>query len=442
MIDFARPIAPAPTSAPAPTLGDEIARLSAHIEAATGRLFALIREFDASEDWVDEGFTSCAGWLGWRTSIGPGAARERVRVARALGKLPLMDAALCAGRLSYSVARALTRIATPENEAMLLETARHTPAADLERLARAWQRADRAEAMELADERERHARRKLWLFPQPDGSWRLIADLDPEVGARLQKALDAAEEELYGVEADPDTPLDARRADAMGLVAEAALGEGLGAGSGSKSDRFQVVVHVSAETPECDTCDTSSHDERSPKPPRIEHGPYVSAETARRLACDASVVVMTHDREGNALDVGRKRRTPPPALRRALDHRDGGCRFPGCRNRFCESHHVKHWTRGGETKLGNLLLLCRRHHRRLHEGGWTMELDESGEPRFYRPDGSLMPPVPEAPEMPREPVRALEGRHDALGIEIDSWTPTPDWEGDHLDTDWALFVLR
>jgi hypothetical protein len=103
---------------------------------------------------------------------------------------------------------------------------------------------------------------------------------------------------------------------------------------------------------------------------------------------------------------------------------------------------VRHWTRGGETKLGNLLLLCRRHHRRLHEGGWTMDLDESGEPRFYRPDGSLMPPVPEAPEMPREPVRALEGRHDALGIEIDSWTPTPDWEGDHLDTDWALFVLR
>jgi len=338
--------------------------------------------------------------------------------------------------LSYSVARALTRIATPENEAMLLETARHTPAADLERLVGAWQRADRAEAIELADGRERHARRKLWLLPQPDGSWRLIADLDPEVGALLQKALYAAEEELYGIEADPDTPLDARRADAIGLVAESALGEGLRAGS--KSERFQVVVHVSAETPECHTCDTSSHHE----PPRIEHGPYVSAETARRLACDASVVVMTHDRDGNVLDVGRKRRTPPPALRRALDHRDRGCRFPGCRNRFCESHHVQHWTRGGETKLGNLLLFCRRHHRRFHEGGWTMVLDESGDARFYRPDGSLMQAVPEAPTLPAEPAEAFAGRHDELGIEIDARTATPEWEGDRLNIDWALFTLR
>ena len=311
-------------------------------------------------------------------------------------------------------------------------------------------RADRAEALELADERERHARRKLWLLPQPDGSWRLIADLDPEVGAVLQKALYAAEEELYGVEADPDTPLDARRADAIGLVAESALGQGLRAGSAS--ERFQVVVHVSAETPECDTCDTSSHHERSPvtpppagpppEPPRIEHGPHVSAETARRLACDASVVVMTHDREGNVLDVGRKRRTPPPALRRALDHRDRGCRFPGCRNRFCESHHVQHWTRGGETKLGNLLLFCRRHHRCFHEGGWTMELGEAGEARVYRPDGSLMPAVPEPPAPPAEPARALAARHEELGVAIDAWTATPAWEGDRLDTDWALFTLR
>ena len=151
---------------------------------------------------------------------------------------------------------------------------------------------------------------------------------------------------------------------------------------------------------------------------------------------------MTHDRDGNVLDVGRKRRTPPPALRRALDHRDRVCRFPGCRNRFCESHHVRHWTRGGETKLGNLLLLCRRHHRRFHEGGWTMELDEKGDARFYRPDGSLMPPVPEPPALPAEPATALADRHDALGLQIDSWTVTPDWEGDRLDVDWALFTLR
>jgi len=152
---------------------------------------------------------------------------------------------------------------------------------------------------------------------------------------------------------------------------------------------------------------------------------------------------MTHDRDGNVLDVGRKRRTPPPALRRALDHRDGArCRFPGCRNRFTESHHVHHWTRGGETKLSNLLLFCRRHHRLFHEGGWTMELGEGGEARIYRPDGTRMPDVPEPPAPPDAPAAALAGRHDALGLTIDAWTATPDCEGDRMDTDWALSVLR
>jgi hypothetical protein len=448
MIDFAR----------APSLGDEIARLSAHIEVATARLLALIREFDASEDWFEEGFTSCARWLSWRTGIGPGAARERVRVAKALGDLPVLSAALGEGRLSYSVARALTRIATPENEAELVETARHTPAADLERLVGAWRRADRSEAEELQDERERHARRELWLTPDEDGSWRIRGRLDPEAGAVLQKALEAAAEALYGrVPADPETPAEARRADAIGLLAEAALGEGLGAEANvaARAERFQVVVHVSAETLQCDTCDTSSHGERSPvgpavgpapEPPRIEHGPPVSAETARRLACDAGVVPMTHDRSGNVLDVGRKRRSVPTALGRALAHRDGGCRFPGCRARFYDRHHVHAWTDGGPTELGNLVQLCRRHHWLVHEGGWSVRVDDgdgaAGEVSFHRPDGRHLPRVPEPETLPAEPVRELERTHEGLGLEIDPWSITPDWEGDRIDTDWALDVLR
>ena len=437
MIDFAR----------APSLGDEIARLSAHIEVATARLLTMIREFDASEDWFEEGFTSCARWLSWRTGIGPGAARERVRVAKALGDLPVLSAALGEGRLSYSVARALTRIATPENEAELVETARHTPAADLERLVGSWRRAERSEAEELQDERERHAQRELWLIPDEDGSWRIRGRLDPEAGAVLQKALEAAAEALYGrVTADPETPAEARQADAIGLVAEAALGEGLGAKANvaGRAERFQVVVHVSAETLQCDTSgDIEPAPESPSEPPRIEHGPPVSAETARRLACDAGVVTMTHDRSGNLLDVGRKRRSVPTALRRALAHRDGGCRFPGCRARFYDRHHVHAWTEGGPTKLGNLVLLCRRHHWLVHEGGWSVQIDgDAGEVRFHRPDGRLLPRVPEPEPVPAEPVRALERAHEGLGHEIDPWTITPDWEGDRIDTGWALFVLR
>jgi len=425
MIDFARPA----------SRGDEIACLSAHIEAATGRLLALIRDFDESEEWVDEGFTSCARWLSWRTGISPGAARERVRVARALGELPALSEALSAGQVSYSVARALTRIATADNEAELLGVALVTPAADMERLVAAWKRADRSEAEELDAERARHERRGLWLVLDEDGSWRLRGRLDPEVGAALRKALDAASEILYAE--DRETPDEQRRADAIGLVAEAALGGGF-EGKTTRADRFQVVVHVSAETLGCDTSGGAA----DPEPPRIEHGPDVSAETARRLACDAGIVTMTHAPDGSVLDVGRRRRSPTTAVRRALAHRDGTCRFPDCRVRFCESHHVTGWTKGGKTKLTNLLLLCRRHHRFLHEGGGSVEFREGGEVVFHRVDGRPVRRIPDRPGVPPAPMGELEHTNDRLGLEIDPWTVTPDWEGDRMDVDWAVEVLR
>jgi len=140
--------------------------------------------------------------------------------------------------------------------------------------------------------------------------------------------------------------------------------------------------------------------------------------------------------------VGRRRRRPTVAIRRALAHRDGVCRFPDCRVRFCESHHVTGWTRGGKTKLTNLLLLCRRHHRLLHEGGWAVEFREDGDVVFHRPDGRPMARIPKRPSVGVEPVRELERTHDALGLRIDPWTVTPDWEGDPMDTDWALYALR
>lgn len=167
-------------------LGDEIARLAAHIHAATYRLLVLIREFDEREGWGG-GFRSCAHWLGWRTGIAPGPSREKVRVAKALAGLPLISGAMERGALSFSKARALTRVATAENEEALLELSEHATAAHIEKIVRAWRRVDRQEDAEA--ERERHESRYVNLHIDEDGTYVLRGRLDPEVGELLEKAL-------------------------------------------------------------------------------------------------------------------------------------------------------------------------------------------------------------------------------------------------------------
>ena len=170
-------------------------------------------------------------------------------------------------------------------------------------------------------------------------------------------------------------------------------------------------------------------------------GIHVSAETARRLACDAATVTMHHGPGGEILDVGRRTRTISPALRRALAARDRQCRFPGCGNRRCDGHHIEHWTDGGRTALDNLVLLCRRHHRAVHEEGYRVTIDAAGDVKFLRPDGR---PLPEAPPAPAWTGPALEPTNDGLaaaGIEIDADTATPSWRGERLDLDYAMHVL-
>jgi hypothetical protein len=175
-------------------LGDEIAELSAHLDAATARLLALIREFDARGGW-NSGFRSCAAWLSWRVGLDLGAARERVRVARALETLPLLAEALARGELSYAKVRALTRVATPETEVRLLGVGRAGTAAHVERIVRGWRWVDRrAEARET---KLRHAGRALHVRQEEDGMVVVRGRLEPEVGALLIQALAAARETLY-----------------------------------------------------------------------------------------------------------------------------------------------------------------------------------------------------------------------------------------------------
>jgi Domain of unknown function (DUF222) len=147
-------------------LGAEIAALSAHLDAATAHLLDLIREFDVHAGW-NNGFRSCAHWLNWRVGLDMGAARERVRVARALGTLPLLSQALAKGELSYAKVRALTRVATPETEARLLAVGRAGTADQVERIVRGWRRMDRK--AEIAEAQRQHAYRALRVYQAEDG---------------------------------------------------------------------------------------------------------------------------------------------------------------------------------------------------------------------------------------------------------------------------------
>jgi len=418
-------------------LGDEIAEVSAHLDAATARLLDLIREFDARGGW-NSGFSSCAAWLSWRVGLDLGAARERVRVARALGSLPRLAQGLSRGELSYAKVRALTRVATPETEARLLAVGRAGTAAHVERIVRGWRRVDRkAEAREA---KHRHISRGLHVRHDEDGMVVVTGRLEPEVGALLVQALAAARETLYqrarrtgnaSAETRETPTMAQQQADALALVAETALHHGMD--PGTPGERYQVVVHVDAP---------ALADPDQPGQSVLEDGTHVSAETSRRLACDASRVVMRHDPDGRVVEIGARTRTIPPALRRALQHRDRGCRFPGCGGRFHEGHHIRHWAHGGPTILSNLTLLCRRHHRAVHEEGYTIARGPDGALQFRRPDGRLVPEVPPPAPVPAKPVEALRTLHDAEGLHIDARTGCARWLGEGLNVGWAIDVLH
>ena len=174
----------------------------------------------------------------------------------------------------------------------------------------------------------------------------------------------------------------------------------------------------------------------------LEGGIRVSAEMSRRLACDASRVVMRHDADGRVVEVGARTRTIPPALRRALHHRDQTCRFPGCRGQIREGHHVQHWARGGPTTLSNLVSLCRRHHRAVHEEGYQVARNAEGEFQFRRPDGDELPDVPPPAPVPEEPIDAVRAENEARDVQITARTACAQWLGEPLDLGWAIDVLH
>jgi len=300
----------------------------------------------------------------------------------------------------------------------------------------------------------RHRARGLHVYQDEDGMVVIHGRLEPEAGAVFRKALEAAREALYerarangvtntSVSAetlDPATGLivcedmptwGQQQADALGLLAETVLHHGIE--PGTPGGRYQVVVHVDASV---------LADPEAPGQSVLEDGAHVSAETSRRLACDASRVVMRHDADGRVTEVGARTRSIPPALRRVLQHRDHGCRFPGCGLPFGQGHHIQHWANGGPTTLSNLAMLCRRHHRAVHEEGYRVERQPDGELRFIRPDGRLLPDIPPPTVVPTDPVETLRLQNDTRDVHIDARTSRPDWLGERLDIGWAIDVLH
>ena len=262
-------------------LAAEICTLTGHINAANHRWLMLIAEFDRRNGWSDSATQSCAHWLNWKCGIAMGAAREKVRVARALENLPKVSAAMASGQLSYSKVREITRVASAETEDYLLMIAEHGTAQHVEKLVRAYRRCQDAE--ELSREACQQQNRCVSFRYDDDGSLILNCRLPAEAGALVLKALELAVESYPWNDVPAGTspervPFSARRADALALVAESFLAHGALEARGT--DRHQIVVHVAAETLRDRTAGCCE----------FEHGPSMAAETARRLACDASVV--------------------------------------------------------------------------------------------------------------------------------------------------------
>jgi hypothetical protein len=335
----------------------------------------------------------------------------------------------------------MTRVATAKNEEYLLMIARHGTAVHVERLVRNYRKVKRIEALEK--ENTRHAQRELHWYVDDEGYWVIRGRLTAEQGALIQNVLQQVMEEdlreqqgvpagissvssMDEIHSQPE-PVALRRADALVRMAQGYSSTE----STNSGDRFMVHVHTDLETLKAEGTGGEAE---------LEDGGNISAETARRVSCDAGVVHWLDSSDGEPLSIGRKSRSIPPAIRRALQRRDGGCRFPGCTNsHFVDAHHIQHWSDGGETAMENLLLLCRHHHRLVHEGGFGIRTSTEGVIEFSNPAGEGIPTGPARNS--RGNAWSLFEHHNESGIHITPKTAQSQWLGEKMDDDMAVQVM-
>lgn len=446
--DVATADAPIAMVMPIERVEARMVELASQIAGATCELLCLVAQFDAAKGAKSWGLKSTAHWLSWKCGLGMTAAREQVRVARKLVVFPTLVGEFQAGRLSYSKVRSITRIATEATVGTWISWAKQSTAAELDRIVSGARKVGESE-----DAQAQRASRRVSYRWDEDGTLVGSFRLPPEDGAKLIAALEAAKsvmpdrvEDAIAVE-DEATPacatcvqasvdrhaeapceligehdcdrmaahaaqsncadasaeaLAERRptkltADALTFLVDRAAewmrahpgGDVAGLPGIDAADRFQLVIHAAAEAPAAgDLFDNA----------RIDNGPRLHPDTARRLACSCPYAIQTEDANGNPLHLGRKARRARGRLARAVHHRDGGrCQAPGCTNRTSVIHHIIYWTNGGETCIENLISLCDAHHWLVHEGGWTITTLAPGRWLFQRADGSAVPHVVGAP---------------------------------------------
>ena len=411
----------------------DLAARAAGIHAAEAELVGLIGEVARDGGWAGPGLRSVGHWGSIELGVAAHTVNDMAATAERLRSLPLLAAEFASGRLGFDKVRPVAAVATEATEADFVELAQQGTVEQLRRITNAFRRENPDSDDGPERSKAQRQARGLWCDSvlDRDGLVRIVAKLAPDDAALVMTAVRAHAEALWrdehgkdeptdtddaicegsqdlarrlhptvpGVEGDdvdpqPFEPSAARRADA--LVALAGTGLEAGPTPTSGGEPAEVVVHVAAEFLAGHTETGRCH---------LDLGPAVSRDTARRLSCDCTITVMVAEALGRPLGVGRSTRTPPRWLRRALTHRDGGCAFPGCgHTRFVHAHHIRHWANGGPTNLDNLVLLCPKHHRAVHEGGYRVLLLPSGRAEFRRPNGQpiLRPPQPATTgDMPR-----------------------------------------
>ncbi|MFT6305101.1 MAG: hypothetical protein ACI9US_003389 [Gammaproteobacteria bacterium] len=377
------------------TIAQQVKTLAQALDRGTCKLILLLPEFDRHKAWAQDGQHSCVAWLNAYCGMSPSSAHDRRRVAYALEELPVVCQLFQLGELSWSKVRALTRVATPDNERELASQALMMSASAIEQVARQYRHV--STGAQLAEEDARAARqydeRRVNYRFDERGMVTIQASLPPLEGAAVLNSLARAEDKLF-TEAHGNPREDNTHTIPHGLNREGAIGRTasqLKADAFSLmamkhlaaedvniriADRYQVVVHVDA-----DVLAQKSGTSSSTHKCHIENGPALAASTVRRLADDCSVlpVFMKH---GEPLSIGRKSRIWTNPIIRAITTRDQHYHYPGC-TASCHTHvhHIKHWANGGDTSVCNGVLLCGFHHRLVHEKQYIVEktpLDHNG----------------------------------------------------------------
>jgi hypothetical protein len=358
------------------------------MSAAHARLLALLRVHASRGSYRSEGADTPGEWVASRLKLERSTAESWLACATRLARLPSLEAAFAAGTLSFDQVDALSKGARSEDDAWLATKAASWSTAQCRLYAR------RRHPASLREANTAHASRRLVMRHRKDGGLQLSGYLDPEGGAIVELALcDRAEQ----ASPDPSTgqrePYRKRLADSLVDLIQAghrALDPG----------RATVVLHVDASVlAGADEADTPGRREAADLArggtAEVEGGSVLGAETARRLSCDSVWQVVAEAANDQAVHLAKERRSAPAWLRRELYRRDVTCRFPGCEHtRLLHAHHLVHWAKGGKTERSNLVLLCNRHHRFVHEEGWSITGDPDRELRFSSPDGLVLVSTP------------------------------------------------